>query len=46
MKTRDIEAAVQVFRDRGGTLRTRDFIALGMHTDTLYALRELKRSVT
>lgn len=40
MKIRDIEAAVQAFRDRGGMLRTRDFIALGMHTDTLYALRE------
>jgi predicted transcriptional regulator of viral defense system len=45
MKTRDIDAAIQAFRDRGGTLRTRDFIELGMHTDTLYALRESGRIV-
>jgi predicted transcriptional regulator of viral defense system len=40
MKTRDLEAAVQAFRERGGTLRTRDLIARGVHTDALYALRE------
>ena len=40
MKTRDLETAVQAFRERGGTLRTRDLIALGVHTDALYALRE------
>jgi len=40
MKTRDLDNALQVFRDRGGTLRTRDLIALGVHTDTVYTLRE------
>lgn len=40
MKTRDLDAALQAFRDQGGTLRTRDLISLGVHTDTLYALRE------
>jgi len=40
MKTRDLDTALQAFRDRGGTLRTRDLIALGIHTDALYALRE------
>src|SRR5580693_7441151 len=40
MKTRDINAALKVFRDKGGTLRTRDLIGLGVHTDALYALRE------
>lgn len=40
MKTRDVDAALQAFRDQGGTLRTRDLIALGVHTDALYALRD------
>lgn len=40
MKTRDLNTALQAFRDQGGTLRTRDLIALGVHTDALYALRE------
>jgi predicted transcriptional regulator of viral defense system len=40
MKTRDLNAALKLFRDKGGTLRTRDLIALGVHTDSLYALRE------
>lgn len=40
MKTRDLDTALQAFRDQGGTLRTRDLIALGVHTDALYALRE------
>jgi predicted transcriptional regulator of viral defense system len=40
MKTRNLNTAVQAFRERGGTLRTRDLIALGVHTDALYALRE------
>jgi predicted transcriptional regulator of viral defense system len=40
MKTRDFNAALKVFRDKGGTLRTRDLIELGVHTDSLYALRE------
>src|SRR5688572_10562935 len=40
MKTRDLDTALQAFRNEGGTLRTRDLIALGVHTDALYALRE------
>lgn len=40
MKTRDLDSALQVFRDKGGMLRTRDLIANGVHTDALYALRE------
>lgn len=43
MKTRDLDTAVQAFRDKGGTLRTRDLIALGVHTDALYALRDSGR---
>ncbi len=45
MKTRDLNKALQAFHDRGGTLRTRDLIALGVHTDALYALRESGRIV-
>jgi len=45
MKTRDLNNALQAFRDRGGTLRTRDLIALGVHTDALYALRDSGRIV-
>jgi predicted transcriptional regulator of viral defense system len=45
MKTRDLDTALQAFRDKGGTLRTRDLVALGVHTDTLYALRERGRVV-
>src|SRR5690348_8236420 len=40
MKTRDPETAIRAFRDNGGTLRTRDLTALGVHTDVLYALRD------
>jgi len=40
MKTRDLNSALRVFRDKGGTLRTRDLIASGVHTDALYALHE------
>jgi predicted transcriptional regulator of viral defense system len=40
MKSRDLHTAVKAFRKQGGTLRTRDLIALGVHTDALYALRE------
>ena len=40
MKTRDLDTALQVFRSKGGTLRTRDLTASGVHTDALYALRE------
>src|ERR1700720_4759701 len=45
MKTRDVNAALKAFRGKGGTLRTRDLIALGVHTDALYALRESGRAV-
>jgi predicted transcriptional regulator of viral defense system len=45
MKTRDLDTAVQAFRDKGGTLRTRDLIARGVHTDALYALRESGRII-
>lgn len=45
MKTRDLDTALQAFRDKGGTLRTRDLIALGVHTDALYVLRERGRVV-
>lgn len=45
MKTRDLDIALRIFRDKGGTLRTRDLIALGVHTDALYALRESGRVV-
>jgi predicted transcriptional regulator of viral defense system len=45
MKTRNPDAALQAFRDRGGTLRTRDLIALGVHTDALYMLRDSRRIV-
>ena len=43
MKTRDFDIALRIFRDKGGTLRTRDLIALGVHTDALYALRDSGR---
>jgi predicted transcriptional regulator of viral defense system len=43
MKTRDLDIALRIFRDKGGTLRTRDLIALGVHTDALYALRDSGR---
>jgi predicted transcriptional regulator of viral defense system len=40
MKTRDLNTALRAFRERGSALRTRDLIALGVHTDALYALRD------
>jgi len=40
MKTRNLDTALQTFRENGGTLRTRDLIALGVHTDAVYALRD------
>jgi predicted transcriptional regulator of viral defense system len=40
MKIRDLNSALKAFRDSGGTLRTRDLIKLGVHTDALYTLRE------
>src|SRR5258708_9666622 len=45
MKARDLGPAPKAFRDTGGTLRTRDLIALGVHTDALYALRESGRII-
>lgn len=45
MKTRDLDAAIRAFRDKGGTLRTRDLIGSGVHTDALYALRDSGRVV-
>ena len=45
MKTRDLDIALKAFRDKGGTLRTRDLIALGVHTDALYTLRDSGRVV-
>jgi predicted transcriptional regulator of viral defense system len=45
MKTRDLSTALKVFRDKGGTLRTRDLIARGVHTDALYTLRDSGRVV-
>jgi predicted transcriptional regulator of viral defense system len=45
VKTRDQNVALKAFRDKGGTLRTRDLVALGVHTDALYALRESGRIV-
>jgi predicted transcriptional regulator of viral defense system len=45
MKTRDLDRALRIFRDKGGTLRTRDLIALGVHTDALYALRDSGRVI-
>jgi predicted transcriptional regulator of viral defense system len=45
MKTRNPDNALKVFREKGGTLRTRDLIALGVHTDALYMLRDSGRVV-
>jgi predicted transcriptional regulator of viral defense system len=45
MKTRDLKTALKVFREKGGTLRTRDLIARGVHTDALYSLRDSGRVV-
>ena len=45
MKTRDLDTALQAFHEKGGTLRTRDLIAFGVHTDALYALRDSGRIV-
>lgn len=45
MKTRNLDAALKAFRDKAGTLRTRDLIALGVHTDALYTLRDSGRIV-
>jgi predicted transcriptional regulator of viral defense system len=45
MKTRNPDTALKAFHDKGGTLRTRDLIALGVHTDALYMLRDSGRVV-
>jgi predicted transcriptional regulator of viral defense system len=45
MKTRNLNTALKVFREKGGTLRTRELIARGVHTDALYALRDSGRVV-
>jgi len=45
MKTRNPDNALKAFHDKGGTLRTRDLIALGVHTDALYMLRDAGRVV-
>ena len=45
MKSRDLDTALKVFRDKGGTLRTRDLVTLGVHTDALYSLRESGRVI-
>jgi len=45
MKTRDLDTVIRAFRDKGGTLRTRDLIGRGVHTDALYALRDSGRIV-
>ena len=45
MKTRNLDTALEAFREKGGTLRTRDLIALGVHTDALYMLRDAGRVV-
>ena len=45
MKTRNPDTALKAFHDKGGTLRTRDLIALGVHTDALYMLRDAGRVV-
>ena len=45
MKTRNLDTALKAFHDKGGTLRTRDLIALGVHTDALYMLRDSGRIV-
>jgi predicted transcriptional regulator of viral defense system len=45
MKTRNLDTALGAFREKGGTLRTRDLIALGVHTDALYMLRDSGRIV-
>ena len=45
MKTRNPNTALKAFHDKGGTLRTRDLIALGVHTDALYTLRDAGRVV-
>ncbi|MDF3019003.1 MAG: hypothetical protein K0Q92_306 [Steroidobacteraceae bacterium] len=45
MKTRNLDTALEAFREKGGTLRTRDLIALGVHTDALYMLRDSGRVV-
>lgn len=39
-QTRDIPAALRLFRRHGGALRTKQALALGIHPATLYKLRD------
>jgi predicted transcriptional regulator of viral defense system len=39
-KTRDIPAALRAFRRQGGTLRTKQALDLGIHSATLYQMRD------
>src|SRR3954466_6413325 len=45
MKTRYPNTALKAFHDKSGTLGTRDLIALGVHTDALYMLRDTGRVI-
>jgi len=40
MTTRDMKTALLALRRQGGTVRTRDALALGIHPATLYELRD------
>lgn len=40
MRTTSTSQAVEVFRERGGILRTKDALELGVHPRTLYRLRD------
>ncbi|HEY2683775.1 MAG TPA: type IV toxin-antitoxin system AbiEi family antitoxin domain-containing protein [Steroidobacteraceae bacterium] len=41
--TRNVSAAIEQFRRRGGTLRTREALEYGIHPATLYFLRDAGR---
>ena len=45
MKTRNLDTALEAFREKGGTLRTRGLISRGVHTDALYSLRDSGRII-
>lgn len=40
MKPTSVEDAERIFRERGGTLRTREAIAAEIHPRTLYRMRD------
>lgn len=44
-RTRDAPTALRVFRRNGGSLRTKDALALGIHPATLYSLRDSGRII-